>query len=134
MVSVHVRVTRRHRVARLHIAEGCPWLGPSLSRTAYTVAFLFYNTLFSTVFFPIRFTMHTQTLSLALAAVGAANAILIPPSVSAAELDLGDDMAMEIVANSYPRTVSLDCATCEVATSAPDGSIAWTQRNGNTFV
>jgi hypothetical protein len=78
--------------------------------------------------------MLARTLNLALAAAGAANALLIPPGVSAAELELGDDMAMEMAANSYPRTVPLDCSTCEVASQAPDGSITWSQRSGNSFV
>lgn len=77
--------------------------------------------------------MMSRTLNLALAAAGAASAILIPPSVSSAELDLGDDMAMEIAASSYPRSVSLDCATCGFA-SKEAGEIVWTQRNGNSFV
>ncbi|KAJ4295074.1 hypothetical protein N0V90_007082 [Kalmusia sp. IMI 367209] len=77
--------------------------------------------------------MLSRTLGLALVAAGAANAILIPPSVSAAELDLGDDMAMEIAASSSPRSVALDCATCEFATKEGNG-YAWTQRNGNSFM
>ncbi|OAG03260.1 uncharacterized protein CC84DRAFT_1207965 [Paraphaeosphaeria sporulosa] len=77
--------------------------------------------------------MISRTLNLALAAAGAASAILIPPSVSSAELDLGDDMAMEIVATSYPRSVSLDCATCEFASKEAD-DLVWTQRNGNSFL
>lgn len=77
--------------------------------------------------------MISRTLNLALAAAGAASAILIPPEVSAAELNLGDDMAMEIAASSYPRSVSLDCATCEFATKEGD-DFAWTQRNGNSFM
>ena len=77
--------------------------------------------------------MISRTLNLALVAAGAASAILIPPSVSAAELDLGDDMAMEIAASSSPRSVSLDCATCEFAFKEGDG-FAWTQRSGNSFV
>ncbi|KAF1970655.1 hypothetical protein BU23DRAFT_206041 [Bimuria novae-zelandiae CBS 107.79] len=78
--------------------------------------------------------MLSRTLNLALVAAGATNAILIPPGVSAAELDLGDDMAMEVAANSFPRTASLDCATCEIAAQTPDGSLAWTQGDGNSFV
>lgn len=78
--------------------------------------------------------MLSRTLNLALAAAGAANALLIPPGLSAAELDLGDDRAMEMVANSYPRTVSLDCPTCAVASQAADGSVTWSQRDGNSFV
>lgn len=77
--------------------------------------------------------MLSRNIGLALAAAGAANAILIPPSASAAELDLGDDMAMEIAAGSYPRTVILDCATCELAAREGNG-LVWTQRNGNSFV
>lgn len=77
--------------------------------------------------------MISRTLNLALAAAGAASAILIPPSVSAAELDLGDDMAMEIAASSYPRSVSIDCPTCEIASPEADG-FAWAQRSGNSFV
>lgn len=77
--------------------------------------------------------MVSRTLTLALAAAGAASAILIPPSVSSAELDLGDDMAMEISASSYPRSVSLDCSTCDVASKTAD-DLVWTQRSGNSFV
>ncbi|KAF2439175.1 hypothetical protein P171DRAFT_436508 [Karstenula rhodostoma CBS 690.94] len=77
--------------------------------------------------------MISRTLNLALAAAGAASAILIPPSVSSAELDLGDDMAMEIAASSYPRSVSLDCATCDFASKEADG-LVWAQRNGNSFL
>ena len=77
--------------------------------------------------------MNSRTLNLALAAAGAAHAVLIPPSVSAAELDLGDDMAMELAASAYPRSVSLDCARCEVASQGGDG-LAWAQGSGNSFV
>lgn len=78
--------------------------------------------------------MLSRTLGItALAAAGTANAILIPPSVSAAKLELGDDMAMEIAANSYPRSVALECATCDFATKTGNGYV-WSQRAGNSFV
>jgi len=78
--------------------------------------------------------MFLRTLSItALAAAGVANAILIPPDVSASTLELGDDMAMEIAASSYPRTVSLDCSTCDFATKAGNGYV-WSQSAGNSFV
>lgn len=77
--------------------------------------------------------MLSRPLSLALVAAGVANAILIPPSMTAAELDLGDDMAMEMAASSLPRTVALECATCDVAVQKGAG-FEWAERGGNSFV
>ncbi|KAH6644334.1 hypothetical protein C7974DRAFT_18676 [Boeremia exigua] len=62
----------------------------------------------------------------------AANAVLIPPSMTAAEL--GDDNAMETAAiNSFKRTVAVDCPGCAVAT-LEDKSFSWEKDAGNTFL
>lgn len=62
----------------------------------------------------------------------AANAILIPPSMTAAEL--GDDNALETLAiNPSKRTVAVECPGCAVATL--DGkTLNWEKDAGNAFV
>jgi hypothetical protein len=66
-----------------------------------------------------------------MALVARAGAILIPPSVTAAEL--GDDNAMEIAVNPYKRTVALECPSCAVAIKEV-GSLSWSEETGNTFL
>ena len=62
----------------------------------------------------------------------AANAMLIPPLMTAAEL--GDDNALETLAiNPSKRTVAVECPGCAVANF--DGkALNWDQNAGNTFV
>jgi hypothetical protein len=62
----------------------------------------------------------------------AVNAVLIPPSVTAA--DLGDDSALETLAiNPYKRTVAVECPGCAVANLEGE-RLTWAQDAGNTFV
>lgn len=62
----------------------------------------------------------------------AANAVLLPPSMAAAEL--GDDNALETLAiNPFRRTVAVECPGCPVATL--DGeTLNWEKDSGNAFV
>jgi hypothetical protein len=62
----------------------------------------------------------------------AANAVLIPPSMTAAEL--GDDNALETLAiNPFKRTVAVECPGCAVATL--DGkTLNWEKDAGNAFL
>jgi hypothetical protein len=62
--------------------------------------------------------MLSRTLITALAATTAANAILLPPSLTAA--DLGDDNAMEVSVDSMKRTVAIE--------------LVWLSDVGNSFV
>ncbi|KAF2646287.1 hypothetical protein P280DRAFT_387047 [Massarina eburnea CBS 473.64] len=75
--------------------------------------------------------MICRTLGLTALVAVAANAILIPPSVTAA--DLGDDSAMEITVNPMKRTVSLECPTCAFATKQGQ-ALSWQQEAGNSFL
>jgi hypothetical protein len=62
----------------------------------------------------------------------AANAVLIPPSMTAAEL--GDDNALETLAiNPFKRVVAVECPGCPVAT-LDDKSLTWEKDAGNAFV
>lgn len=61
-----------------------------------------------------------------------ANAVLIPPSMTAAEL--GDDNALETLAiNPFKRTVAFECPGCPVAT-VDDKTLTWEKDAGNAFV
>jgi hypothetical protein len=61
-----------------------------------------------------------------------ANAVLIPPSITAAEL--GDDNALETLAiNPFKRIVAVECPRCPVAT-VDDKTLKWEKDAGNTFV
>jgi hypothetical protein len=62
----------------------------------------------------------------------AANAVLIPPSMTAAEL--GDDNALETLAiNPFKRVVAVECPGCPVAT-LDDKSLTWEKDAGNAFL
>lgn len=62
----------------------------------------------------------------------AASAVLIPPSITAA--DLGNDAAMEgLVIDPFRQSITLDCPTCPFAT-AKDNVVKWVTSAGNTFV
>ena len=62
----------------------------------------------------------------------AANAVLIPPSMTAAEL--GDDNALETFAiNPFKRTVAVECPVCAVAT-LHGKTLNWEKDPGNAFV
>jgi hypothetical protein len=75
--------------------------------------------------------MLSRTLITALAATTAANAILLPPSLTAA--DLGDDNAMEVSVDSMKRTVAIECPSCAFARK--DGEeLVWLSDVGNSFV
>ncbi|KAJ4331232.1 hypothetical protein N0V95_009919 [Ascochyta clinopodiicola] len=62
----------------------------------------------------------------------AANAVLIPPSMTTAEL--GGDKALETLAiNPFKRTLAVECPGCAVATL--DGeTLKWTKNAGNAFL
>lgn len=61
-----------------------------------------------------------------------ANAVLIPPSMTAAEF--GDDNAPETLAiNPFKRTVAVECPGCPVATG-DDDTLNWEKDAGNAFV
>lgn len=61
-----------------------------------------------------------------------ANAVLIPPSMTAAEL--GDDNALETLAISpFKRIVAVECPGCPVATLG-DKTLNWEKDAGNAFV
>jgi hypothetical protein len=61
----------------------------------------------------------------------AAGAMLIPPTITAA--DLGDDKAMEgLVINPFKRSVVLECHDCAFF-AEKDGAF-WQQGTGNAFV
>ncbi|KAJ4992854.1 hypothetical protein SVAN01_01558 [Stagonosporopsis vannaccii] len=62
----------------------------------------------------------------------AANAILIPPSMTTAEL--GDDNALETLAiNPSKRTIAVECPGCAVAT-LEDQTLNWEKDAGNAFL
>lgn len=62
----------------------------------------------------------------------AANAVLIPPTITAD--DLGDDVAMEgLVINPFKRSVALECPGCAFATQE-EASLSWEENAGSTFV
>ena len=61
-----------------------------------------------------------------------ANAVLIPPSMNAAEL--GDDNALETLAiDPLKRIVAVECPGCPVAT-VDDETLNWEKDAGNAFV
>ncbi|KAF3037896.1 hypothetical protein E8E11_004600 [Didymella keratinophila] len=61
-----------------------------------------------------------------------ANAVLIPPSMTAAEL--GDDNALETFAiNPFKRIVAVECPGCPVAT-VDDKTLKWEKDAGNAFL
>lgn len=60
------------------------------------------------------------------------NAVLIPPSMTAAEF--GDDNALETLAiNPFKRIVAVECPGCPVAT-VDDETLNWEKDAGNAFV
>ncbi|KAF2625747.1 hypothetical protein BU25DRAFT_412401 [Macroventuria anomochaeta] len=62
----------------------------------------------------------------------AANAVLIPPSMTAAEL--GDDNALETLAiNPFKRVVAVECPGCAVAT-LEGKTLNWEKDAGNAFL
>lgn len=62
----------------------------------------------------------------------AANAILIPPSMTAAEL--GEDNTLEALAiNPTKRTIAVECPGCAVAT-LEDKTLNWEKDAGNAFL
>ncbi|KAF1957838.1 hypothetical protein CC80DRAFT_491190 [Byssothecium circinans] len=66
------------------------------------------------------------------ALVASTSAILIPPSVTAADL-LGDDSALEITIDPMKRIVALECPTCAFATKQGK-ALSWQQDAGNSFL
>lgn len=76
--------------------------------------------------------MSLSKLGLIASLALAANAVLIPPSVTAAEL--GDDNALKTLGISpFKRTVAVECPRCAVATL--DGeTLKWEKDAGNAFV
>lgn len=76
--------------------------------------------------------MSPSKLGLLASLALAANAILIPPSLTAAEL--GDDNALETLAiNPSKRTIAIECPGCAVAT-LDDKTLQWEKDAGNAFV
>jgi hypothetical protein len=62
----------------------------------------------------------------------AASAVLLPPTITAA--DLGDDSVFEgLVVDPFKRSVALECPSCAVATK-DQGKLSWKENAGNTFV
>ncbi|KAF1357595.1 hypothetical protein EJ07DRAFT_180996 [Lizonia empirigonia] len=62
----------------------------------------------------------------------AANAVLLPPSMAAAEL--GDDNALETLAiNPFRRTVAVECPGCPFATLEGE-TLNWEKDSGNAFL
>jgi hypothetical protein len=61
-----------------------------------------------------------------------ANAVLIPPTITAD--DLGDDKALEgLVIDPYSRSVVLECPECAFATQ-DEKSTSWQENVGSAFV
>jgi len=76
--------------------------------------------------------MSPSKLGLLASLALAANAILIPPSMTAAAL--GDDNALEALAiNPSKRSVAVECPGCAVAT-LEDKTLKWEKDAGNAFV
>lgn len=75
--------------------------------------------------------MLSRTLGFTALAAATASAVLIPPSLAAA--DLGDDNAMEISVDSMKRTVAIECPTCAFALKEGN-ALVWKQDAGNAFV
>ncbi|KAJ4367780.1 hypothetical protein N0V86_009902 [Didymella sp. IMI 355093] len=76
--------------------------------------------------------MSPSKLGLLASLALAANAVLIPPSMAAAEL--GDDNALETLAiNPFKRTVAVECPGCAVA-SLDGKDLSWEKDAGNAFL
>jgi hypothetical protein len=75
--------------------------------------------------------MLSRTFGLTALAAATASAILLPPSLTAA--DIGDDNAMEVSVDSMKRTVAIECPTCAFAAKEGE-ALVWKQDAGNSFV
>ena len=76
--------------------------------------------------------MSPSKLSLFASLALVANAVLIPPSMTAAEF--GDDNALETLAiNPSRRTIAVECPGCAVAT-LEGKTLNWEKDAGNAFV
>lgn len=64
----------------------------------------------------------------------AASAVLLPPTITAADLE--DDHVFEgLVVDPFARSAALECPTCAVASwDSEQDKVSWKQNAGNTFV